>query len=200
MHWQGQIRRFRKARGLTQAALAEHLGVEQATVSRWECGTHEPELGIQRRLRDMIYGKGPGSDCFILNSIRFSPFAVKLVTSDGTNLAASTNAALCHGVMTQQLASAHYRPFYTEELEKNWDRAVEMGFFDGDLICVQVYNKWKPLDGGSEKACMSYWTPTRLSGGEIVMFGEFKMIEEDELALIPPEARFAAHPMDTSIR
>lgn len=200
MDWREQLKRFRKSRGLTQAALAERLGVEQATVSRWECGTHEPELGIQRRLRDMIYGRGPGSDYFVLNSIMFSPFAVKLASSTGRNLAASSRAASCHGVNSQLLSQVDYRPFFTEELERNWSLASEMGFFIGELVGVKVYNRWKPLNGGAEKACMSYWTPTRLSDGEIVMFGEFMIVDENELSSIPMSERFVAQSMDNLVR
>lgn len=199
LDWRGQLKRFRKARGLTQAALAELLGVEQATVSRWECDTHQPELGIQRRLRDMIYGHGPGSDRFVFSSTRLSPFPVKLATSDGRNIVASAAAAACHGVMVHQLEGVDYRSFYTEELERNWFKAVELGFFHGELLGVQVYNRWRPLDGTLEKACMSYWTPTRLSDGEIIMFGEFRLITNEDLAQIPLESRFIAQPMDTSV-
>ena len=45
---QAQIGRFiaerRRARGLTQRALAEALGVSDRTVSKWECGGGLPEL------------------------------------------------------------------------------------------------------------------------------------------------------------
>lgn len=36
---------LRKRKGLTQAGLAEVLGVEQPTVQRWEAGKREPDLG-----------------------------------------------------------------------------------------------------------------------------------------------------------
>jgi transcriptional regulator with XRE-family HTH domain len=45
---QEKIGRFiaerRRARGLTQGALAEALGVSNRTVSKWECGGGLPEL------------------------------------------------------------------------------------------------------------------------------------------------------------
>jgi transcriptional regulator with XRE-family HTH domain len=197
MDWRGHLRRYRRSRGLTQAALAEILGVEQATVSRWECETHEPELNIQRRLRDMIFGRGPGSDYFIYNTVVNSPFAVKLATKQARNIAASKVAADLHGVMTARLGNADYRPLFTEELEHNWARAVDMGFFLGELISVQVYNHWIPLSGGPTKACMSYWTPARLSDGEIVLLSEFRLLEEQEFEKVAHDARFIAYAMDT---
>ena len=46
---QAKIGRFiaerRRARGMTQRALAEALGVSDRTVSKWECGGGFPELG-----------------------------------------------------------------------------------------------------------------------------------------------------------
>lgn len=36
---------LRKRKGLTQAALAERMGVEQPTIQRWEKGKREPDLG-----------------------------------------------------------------------------------------------------------------------------------------------------------
>ena len=45
---QAKIGRFiaerRRARGMTQRALAEALGVSDRTVSKWECGGGLPEL------------------------------------------------------------------------------------------------------------------------------------------------------------
>lgn len=199
MDWRGQLKRYRRSRGLTQAALAEILGVEQATVSRWECRTHEPELGVQRRLRDMIYGRGLGSDNFIYNTVLNSPFAVKLATKHGRNIAASAVAADLHGVMSTLLCNADYRPLFTEELERNWARAIDMGFFLGELISVQVHNHWIPLCGGQPKACMSYWTPARLSDGEIVLLSEFRLLEEQEFDMVSDNARFVAQPMDTAV-
>jgi transcriptional regulator with XRE-family HTH domain len=40
--WPARIAQLLRKQGLTQAALAERLGVSSATVSRWMKGTHEP--------------------------------------------------------------------------------------------------------------------------------------------------------------
>ena len=37
-----RIARVRRARGLTQAALADAIGVQTWTVGRWECGMRAP--------------------------------------------------------------------------------------------------------------------------------------------------------------
>jgi transcriptional regulator with XRE-family HTH domain len=45
MGYLDQLAILRKKRGLTQATLAERMGVEQPTVQRWEVGKREPSLG-----------------------------------------------------------------------------------------------------------------------------------------------------------
>lgn len=199
MDWGTQLKRYRRAQGLTQARMAEITNVEQATISRWERGTHEPELGMQRRLRDLIFGRGLSSDGFILKNAANSPFAMKISTQHGKNIVASATAAALHGVLQPVLAEANYRPYFTAELENNWQKAVEMGFFHGEVANVRVCNRWKPLNHGPELACVSYWTPARLSDGEIVMVGEFRLIDLHELALKPSDERFVVQPMDTAV-
>lgn len=55
-----QLAALRKKRGLTQAALAEKLGVEQPTIQRWEKGKREPELAQLVALAAAL-GVEPGS-------------------------------------------------------------------------------------------------------------------------------------------
>lgn len=45
MGYLDQLADLRKRKGLTQAGLAERMGVEQPTVQRWEKGKREPSLG-----------------------------------------------------------------------------------------------------------------------------------------------------------
>jgi transcriptional regulator with XRE-family HTH domain len=45
-----QLAELRRARGLTQAALAERIGVQANQVSRYESGRSEPTLGVLRQL------------------------------------------------------------------------------------------------------------------------------------------------------
>lgn len=54
MHWPTIIRRIRSRRAMKQTALAELLNVDQSAVSRWERGLAAPNLGAQRRLRELM--------------------------------------------------------------------------------------------------------------------------------------------------
>jgi transcriptional regulator with XRE-family HTH domain len=49
------IRRARKARGLTQAELADGLGCRQQTISEWELGMYGPKNAYQQLL-SMFFG------------------------------------------------------------------------------------------------------------------------------------------------
>lgn len=62
MDWAKIIRDYRMMRGIKQAAMADILGVDQATVSRWETGRQIPELRTQVLLRDMIYHEPHGDN------------------------------------------------------------------------------------------------------------------------------------------
>lgn len=48
--WGEAIREQRKALGMTQAALAADVGVEQPTISKWERGQGIPSPQMQARL------------------------------------------------------------------------------------------------------------------------------------------------------
>jgi transcriptional regulator with XRE-family HTH domain len=43
-----EIRAWRETRGLSQADMAEQLGVKQPTISRWESGEDRPTLPLVR--------------------------------------------------------------------------------------------------------------------------------------------------------
>lgn len=60
MGYLDQLAGLRKQRGLSQAALAEKLGVEQPTVQRWEKGKREPSLTQLFELAGVL-GVEPGA-------------------------------------------------------------------------------------------------------------------------------------------
>lgn len=68
MTMQEEIRRRRRAMGMTQTDLAHSVGVGLATVSRWEQGLHDPKLHQLKALAkvfgvselDLMYPKGEG--------------------------------------------------------------------------------------------------------------------------------------------
>lgn len=57
MNWHNLIKGHRHRNGLKQEVLALQLGVNQATISRWERGIDIPNVAMQRRLRDLLFGR-----------------------------------------------------------------------------------------------------------------------------------------------
>jgi len=60
--WSALVKRIRFLSSLKQADLAKELGVDQCSVSRWERGTHLPDVLVQKRLRDMLRRLEPTID------------------------------------------------------------------------------------------------------------------------------------------
>jgi transcriptional regulator with XRE-family HTH domain len=58
--YQEQLKTLRKKRGLSQAQLAELVGVEQPTIQRWESGSRMPDLDNLQMLARAL-GTTPGS-------------------------------------------------------------------------------------------------------------------------------------------
>lgn len=55
------LRRRRMRLGLSQSALAEHLGVRPSTIFRWERGDRRCPSHIDRAMRDLELELGPRS-------------------------------------------------------------------------------------------------------------------------------------------
>lgn len=49
-----RLRRLRRAKGVKQLALAQALGLDQATISRWESGHQRPAWEVQRQALAML--------------------------------------------------------------------------------------------------------------------------------------------------
>lgn len=50
MDWGRRVKEYRARNGITQEALAEDLGVDRTTISRWESGRDEPALMYRKRI------------------------------------------------------------------------------------------------------------------------------------------------------
>ncbi|MCJ2073370.1 helix-turn-helix domain-containing protein [Methylobacterium sp. J-030] len=194
--WDRVIRRYRRMNGLTQAALGEVLGVEQATVSRWECGFHHPDLAMQKRLRSLLRHDFVASDDIIMHRVRNSLSAMKMAHMNGRNLAVSGKAATLHGVNREFLEGLEYRHLFTDVLGAQWQLAREAGFFRGEIASIHVYNTWRPACGGEIRYCEGFWTPTFLSDGQVMLTSEFADIEAAVYKQVPEDGRVTVVSVD----
>lgn len=54
MNWKVELRRFRRLHGYTQKALAEMIGADATSVSRWERGRDAPNAEFRERLTSLL--------------------------------------------------------------------------------------------------------------------------------------------------
>ncbi len=54
INFQENLKNLRKAKGLTQFALAKALGVDQRTISAWEKGVCEPSFSMLVKLCELF--------------------------------------------------------------------------------------------------------------------------------------------------
>lgn len=194
--WSGLIRKYRRANGLTQVALAEMLGAQQGTISRWEAGTHRPDLAIQQRLRDLMRRGVPVSDQLVLHRVRVSPSAITLRLRSGRQVAASPFAAAMHATPPTTLEGLDYARLHTESFDQQWRLAQRAGFFAGDVASVSGCGPWRPAGGGPVRYGWGTWCPIPLSDGEILLTNEFASMTEAEYLAVAPEDRFRIVSMD----
>lgn len=167
--WGPQIRRFRRLRSIKQNALAEQLGVDQATVSRWERGRQVPDLGMQRRLRALMRSAEPRDEVLLKHWIDSAVGYTLLNDAQRTILAASPSFCRLHGVDADEVIGRSAVPIYTEELERIWWQAIEAGFFEGEIASVTAVSRINALSGLERGvAGISVWTPVRLRTGDVL--------------------------------
>lgn len=142
--WHEKLRAFRAARGLTQVALAEMLGVDQATVSRWERGTVAPDFSAQRRLRDLILGEQAGVARQLVRLIRGARSPMAAWDENFVRLAASPPIIQALALPLNQIEGVDVRPHFTEDHEAVYAAADKHGgFFSGEFAVAESFVRLK---------------------------------------------------------
>ncbi len=167
--WGAQLRRFRRLRALKQVALAELIGVDQATVSRWESGRQSPDLAMQQRLRDLMRRIEPGEEVLLKHWINASIGYTVLCDEDRIIRAASASYCSIHGLSPAEVLGRSTIPTFTAELEQALWLAVDRGFFEGQVASATVVARTNALSGQPRKIPgISVWTPVRLTDGRVL--------------------------------
>ena len=180
--WAEQIRRFRRDRMIKQMALAEMIGVDQATVSRWESGRVIPPLAWQRRLRDLIARRAAG-DALLRHWIETA--VNSLVLSDATHsiVAASSAYEKGHGLEPGTAAGRSTLPTYTSESLAIRLAAGEHGFLRGEVASVSIVARGNSHCGRRRNIPLKVvWTPVRQDDGQILIRSERLELNETEFA------------------
>lgn len=127
------LRRIRAARRLKQQAVADLVGVTQATVSRWESGDLAPSSEQRRRLMRLLHSSAKlGSDHGLRRLVETSPLRVHLVCDITHRLLAASPAREAEWLSDARNWEGRslYR-FATEEIRAAEARLDECGWFEG---------------------------------------------------------------------
>jgi transcriptional regulator with XRE-family HTH domain len=178
--WGQQIRAFRRQRLIKQSVLAEMAGVDQATISRWERGLQLPDVQMQRRLRDLLRKATP-DEAILKHLTRMSLGEVMLSNHEQTILASSAPYAQTHRVTADHIVGMSWRGKQNGEGEGLIRRAIQCGFFRGDVASVSVVMLSKSLSGHRRNVPTKVlWGALPLSDGTIVRQVQRRTLTDDE--------------------
>lgn len=91
-YWPKLVKGLRATLRLSQTQFSDRLGIDQATVSRWERGQSEPQYEIRRALEEMAKASGLATLNDMSDAVSVSPFPMVLVDSRGQIVAASMSS------------------------------------------------------------------------------------------------------------
>jgi transcriptional regulator with XRE-family HTH domain len=110
-YWESLLKELRRVRNVSQVELARQLGVDQASVSRWERGLTEPHFELRRTLDGLARDLGLPVLDDVATVVRSSPFPMVLVDSQGRVIAASK----CSGFQTDRTVEEQTPPEEREQ-------------------------------------------------------------------------------------
>lgn len=176
MHWPKLIKTLRVREGLSQADLAERLGVDQTAVSRWERAADQPSLKCRRTLRE-LYRRNLASRqdravrMRVQSGLQPSTLIAKGAVFIEINEAGAREACVRREALQGR---AIYGAFgdRTDEVTRRWEAA---GIFDGEVALAMSVNRLEGAEG--QGACI--WTldtPYFTSDGEVWCMTEIKRI------------------------
>jgi len=178
-YWPALLRSHRARHGLSQAALAAHLGVDQTTVSRWERGLDTPGVRMRRQIRDLARrSQAARQDQAVRMRVRNALWPTSLMGKGAVFLEASravvTEAQLS---VPEVRGMSVYGSFgdQTDAVTERWEAA---GIFRGDLALAMTVNVLNPTLPGQTTYIQTLDTPHFTVDGDIWCICEIKRIDE----------------------
>jgi len=161
------IRRLRVLRGIKQSDLAERSGVTQATVSRWEHGTHQPTPDQAARVLELLAARlDGGADRALRRLVENSPWKMHLVCDATHRLLAVSPARKrewTHDV-SEVMGRSVWR-FATPQIQDAEAKLSEIGWHERLDAAVIA---WTDGNGRSDYRILPgsmMWEPVLLSDG-----------------------------------
>lgn len=165
MDWASYIRNYRERYGLKQADFAAIMGVEQATVSRWETGLLRPSVAAQRRLREKVAGFNTRADRAIINSVRLSgTMAGLILVRELRYLTVSEGVCRLNGAGHDTILGLPFFDIISERgRQVAADRTGLTALLDGDLLAIRITDAVPRIGGGQPYLMSTTVSPLWLS-------------------------------------
>lgn len=169
MHNLGErIKKLRRSHHLTQQQLADHLGIDQGAVSRWEKGHILPSARYRKKLEKVLGAPLEEVSLPLLTSVKLDLNFSLLVDENLEILAASEIASAISGCRNaEDLVGTSYLPL----LDKNWQDLHQWlttgGAFSNDIKWIKITMPTPTLFSGY-RWMESLWAPFRLDSGKLV--------------------------------
>jgi transcriptional regulator with XRE-family HTH domain len=181
--WPEIVKRLRFLSSLNQYELAQQLGVDQGTVSRWERGIAIPEGHTQKILRDRLHRLEP---VIAPAAVESMPGLAMLYCRNQLGLccAASQHFASAYEVRADQLRYQMIRGDWSDSVRNMWDAFVATDAWKAQDVAFATATVYRPDQKWSQFMLMPI-------SGEPLLFGTG--VE------IPPPDRLALHEFELTI-
>jgi transcriptional regulator with XRE-family HTH domain len=177
-YWTRLLRQFRQHNGINQSALAEMLGVDQTTVSRWERGRDIPGLHAQRDIRDLLRREvASRQDMVVRARVRHAVWPATILRRGAIFVECNQGALREIGRFDDDLRGqsiyGHFGP-HTDDVTEHWENT---GIFNGDIALTISINELMTGPGKSVFV-RTMDTPHVTSSGDIWCVCELQRIDE----------------------
>lgn len=184
IQWDGRdIVALRAQMKLTQSELAKRLGVDQATVSRWERSVQAPDPTARLQLREFLFRTGLAIGMAPeIALVKFSPFLMSIIAEDWSILALSLPLSAMTDPFMASAAAPKERPRKRPcaDLEYAVARLKEEGFFVGKVHAAKVVARGF-LHGSDHWPFESLCTPVLIEG-EVCRLSQYQFLSEADFA------------------
>ena len=179
-YWPDLVRAVRARRGFSQAALAEALGVDQTSISRWERGLDEPRIRARRRLLDLHRAStAHRQDQIVRARVRNGFWPTSLVGPGAVFLEINPPALAEAGLAPADLRGRPIYGLFGPAVDAVTERWAASGVFRGEIAMTISVNTLQSADGDPVHV-KTMDTPHFTADGEIWCVCEIRRIGADE--------------------